>query len=345
MSNVGEPTVSDYSPTVPDHDDRGWLFAAWRFVFITGNRLLIAAGMLGAVYGLLVGVDVFIGGVNQEQVAPLLYLFSALVGGNFTLITIILSISQLVISRQLGSPGELREQIEGTNAYREAIEETMNLEVAPVTPTEFLHMLHDSSAEIIDQAQEHLDTVDGERRDELIAHTERLDEQIDAVITSVSNPDVSVFGALAVTLSTNHGESIYQLRQLRAKHGDAYPEEVNEALDDLVVRLKQIDVARQYLKTVYVQQELAALSRHLLYVGVPAVVVSVFVLRTFAVGFDVFSPEMLFGVVPLAITVAIAPLAVLFAYVLRLASVAERTIAITPFTLAAPKEEATPADN
>lgn len=337
--------MSDYSPTVPDHDERGWLFVVWRFVFVTGNRLLIAAGLLGVVYGLLMAVDVFIGGINQEQIAPLLYLFSALVGGNFTLITIILSISQLVISRQLGSPGELREQIEGTNAYREAIEETMSLEVAPVTPTEFLHMLHDSSADIIDQMQVHFDAVDEERRVELAAHTERLDEQIDAVIESVSNPNVSVFGALAVTLSTNHGESIYQIRQLRAKHGDTYPEEINEALDDLVVRLKQIDVARQYLKTVYVQQELAALSRNLLYVGVPAVIVSVFMLRTFAVGFDVFSPEMLFALVPVVITVAVAPLAVLFAYVLRLASVAERTIAITPFTLAAPKEDVTPADN
>jgi hypothetical protein len=342
--DAGGSTVRDDDTPAPT-DDGGWFATAWRFVFISGNRLLIAAGLLVILYGLLVSVDVLVAGIDQEQVGPLFYLFGALVGGNFTLITVVLSISQLVISRQLGSPGELRERIKGTNAYREAIEETMDVEVAPVTPTEFLHMLHRSSADIVSRIHEEIDRVDGDPRDDVMELTDELDRQIDAVITSVADPDVSVFGALAVTLSTNHGESIYQFRQLRAKHGDTYPPEIVDALDDLVVRLKQIDVARQYLKTVYVQQELSSLSRNLLYVGVPAVLVPVLVLRTFAVGFGVFSPEILFTFVPVAVTIAAAPLAVLFAYVLRLSSVAERTIAITPFTLASTEEAVLPEDD
>ena len=48
--------------------------------------------------------------------------------------TIVISISQLVISRQLGSPGERRDRIEATNDYREKIEGSVEEEVAPVTP-------------------------------------------------------------------------------------------------------------------------------------------------------------------------------------------------------------------
>jgi hypothetical protein len=338
--------MGDYSDLpMQSHDDRGWAFTVWRTVFISGNRLHIAGGCLVILYGLLVATDAVVGRINQEQTAPLFYLFGALVGGNFTLITIVLSVSQLVISRQLRSPGELREQIQGTNEYRKAIEETMELEVAPVTPTEFLHLLHRSSADLVSRIRENADALDGEARDDVLAFTERLDEEIDAVMTSLSDSDVSVFGALTVTLATNHGSSIYRLRQLRARYADAYPAEVNEAMDDLVVRLKQIDVARQYLKTVYVQQELAALSKHLLYVGVPAVLVPALVLRTFAVTFDTSSLGLLFTFVPVAITISAAPLAVLFAYVLRLSSVAERTIAITPFTLTASEQEVVPGED
>jgi hypothetical protein len=142
-----------------------------------GEQAPHRGGLLVVLYGSLLVNDAVIGGIHQERTGPLFYPFSSLVGGNFTLITIILSVSQLVISRQLGSPGELREQIQGTNAYREAIEETMELEVAPVTPSEFLHLLHRSSAELISQVYEKVDAVEEEPRDELLEITDRLDDR------------------------------------------------------------------------------------------------------------------------------------------------------------------------
>ncbi|WP_135824080.1 hypothetical protein [Halorussus ruber] len=98
-------------------------------------------------------------------------------------------------------------------------------------------------------------------------------------------------------------------------------------------RLRQIDVARQYFKTLFMQSELASLSRILLSVGVPAEIVSTMMLVAAAGP----SAQTFYGGVPpllLAATVAVgfAPLAVLFAFVLRIATVAQRTAAITPFT-------------
>ena len=146
--------------------------------------------------------------------------------------------------------------------------------------------------------------------------------------------DVSIVSALAVTLDTNYSRDIYELRSVRAEHGEDYPDEVLEWIDHLVVRLQQIDVGRQYLKTLYMQDELSKLSRSLLYVGVPALLTAVVMLRAFAAGFQSFTALQLLAVVPLAVTVGMAPLLVLFAYVLRLTTVARRTLAITPFTMA-----------
>lgn len=82
--------------------------------------------------------DQSISGLRSEQMQPLFYLYSALTGGSFTLITIVLSINQLAIPQQLDEPGGLREEIQDANAYRESALETLDQEM---TPNEFLEIL------------------------------------------------------------------------------------------------------------------------------------------------------------------------------------------------------------
>ncbi|MFB6164617.1 MAG: hypothetical protein ABEJ31_05610 [Haloarculaceae archaeon] len=307
---------------------------ALRWFFLTGNRLVLAGAILVIVLVLLTATDVVAGPISREQTTPLFYLFSALTGGNFTLITIILSINQLVISQQLGTPVELRDEIQATAEYRGSIEESTELDVAPVTPTEFLHVLMRSSLHSLALLRRGTDDVEGDPREELLDTVEEIESTIASVESQLEQDDLDLFGALSMTLSTNYSRDIYDIRQLRAKHGVDYDEEIRDELDGLVVRLQQIDVARQYLKTLYMQNELSRLSRELLYVGVPAVLASVFVLRAFSASASAFTPLNLAVFVPVAITVSIAPLSVLFAYVVRISTVARRTVAITPFTIA-----------
>lgn len=99
--------------------------------------------------------------------------------------------------------------------------------------------------------------------------------------------------------------------------------------------LQQIDVARQYLKTLYMQDELSRLSTRLLLVGVPTVFVSIVMLKLFAASSGIlFSTGTFTVLTDIAVTIALAPLAVVFSFVLRIAAVARRTVAITPFTTA-----------
>jgi hypothetical protein len=126
-----------------------------------------------------------------------------------------------------------------------------------------------------------------------------------------------------------------------------YPEELTpdaqEHRDTLVTRLKHVDVARQYLKTVYIQEELSRLSRNLLYVGVPVILAGLGLMDVFVSSRRaVLSSVQLSVITPVFATIGGAPLVLLFTYVLRLSVVSERTAAITPFTT--PTQEETPVE-
>ncbi|MFC7046097.1 hypothetical protein ACFQH6_12340 [Halobacteriaceae archaeon GCM10025711] len=325
--------AGSYTPPKLENGISAPLSEPREWFFLIENRLLIASGLLVVAFVVFVAVEVATS-LTEEGLQPLFAVFGALIGGNFTLVTIVISISQLVISQQLGAPGDLREQIAETNQYREAVEEEIDREVAPVTPTDFLELLLERTEDTLDALDDELDDIsetDGrDDLDELVSHLRTHIERVHALL---SRSEVGLFEALSVTLQTNYANEIYQARSLTTEYADLYPDEVRTALDEVVVRLQQIDVARQYLKTLYMQDELARMSRLLLYTGVPAVLVSMVMMHQFAAATHaVLAPTTLSALVPVALTVGVAPLAVLFAYVLRVSKVAQRTAAITPFT-------------
>ena len=309
------------------------------WLFLVEDRMLVAAGLSFVVLVLLTAIELSTG-FFQQQLTPLFYVYGSIIGGNFTLITIVISISQLVISRQLGSPGDLRDRIEETSEYRNAVEEMIDRGVAPVIPTEFLRMLLQHTRMQLDRVDDELDDVAAPASEELEDLVYRLSTHIEHVTALLGKSGVGLFDALSVTLQTNYSKEIYEIRSLEAEYDDEYTDAVTEALDGLVERLEQIDVARQYLKTLYMQDELATMSRRLLYTGTPAVLSAIIMMYQFAASTHaILAPEMLSALVPVTLTLGVVPLTVLFAYVLRISVVSQRTVAITPFTT--PTQEGT----
>ncbi|WP_227375100.1 hypothetical protein [Haladaptatus halobius] len=108
---------------------------------------------------------------------------------------------------------------------------------------------------------------------------------------------------------------------------------VYDALGRLVDHLQRIDIARQYFKSIYLQSEHSSLSRVLFYAGIPAEAVSVAVLLTFtATAGSVLEPAHERLLLPIVVGIGFLPLAVLFAFILRTATVIQRTTATIPFT-------------
>jgi len=84
----------------------------------------------------------------------------------------------------------------------------------------------------------------------------------------------------------------------------------------------------------YIQEELSYFSRLLLYVGIPAEFLTVAALVAMSQSGGVLSgfPLTLPVVAPVIITVAFVPLAMLFSFVIRVATVAQNTISPAQFT-------------
>ncbi|SIR98010.1 hypothetical protein SAMN05421858_4938 [Haladaptatus litoreus] len=76
-----------------------------RWLLVTGNRLVVAAVFLSGILLLLILLP-SVSVLFAQPSSPMYFLFSALLGGNFTLISVVLSINQLVLSRELGATGK-----------------------------------------------------------------------------------------------------------------------------------------------------------------------------------------------------------------------------------------------
>ncbi len=300
------------------------------WLLLDGDRHAVALGVLGVVFVCLATLEV-VGdiAVNND---PIYYLLSSLVGGNITLITVVVSINQLLLGRELQSPGELQTQIRNVIDYRDEVEEAAE-SVAPVEPLGFLRLLFENTEAEARELRADAERYDGAALDDVNSLVDSLTDHVDSVTDLLVNEDGSTFHVLSTTLTTNYARHINFARRIRHSHGENLAGPTRQTLDELIDRLQEIDVARQYFKSVYLQDELSALSRRLLYAGVPAEIVTAAALLSLSepTGANVLTRHLP-ATILVVVTVGFLPLALLFAYILRIATVTQRTAAIIPFT-------------
>ncbi|MBX0294618.1 hypothetical protein [Haloarcula nitratireducens] len=115
-----------------------------------------------------------------------------------------------------------------------------------------------------------------------------------------------------------------------------FPPEIEDTLEELITTLELFSPLREHIKTMYFQWELVDLSRRVIYAAVPALTI------VYAVPFYVDAttfPGATLGIdnlvwlVSAGITIGTIPFFVLLSYVLRIATIAKRTLAIGPTVL------------
>lgn len=303
------------------------------WALLTGDRIRVALCLIvlcGVFFGLLVTVD--LGPLLNTQ--SLFYAYSGLVAGNLTLITVVVSINQLLLSRVLNTPGEHQQQMKSVIEYRSEIEEATD-RIAPVTPLEFLRLLIEGTREDAQRlggfARDGVVHEGSEEIDEVVS---TLTEQMDRINSLLTESDSGTFSVLSTMFETNYAQQINHLRQLQTEHDTEFADVVHDSIDELIDRLQEIDVAREYFKTIYFQQELSSLSRWLLYAGLPAVAVALasLLILTVPTAQPVLTAVPLDIFVPVTVTVGFLPLSVLASFIWRTATVTNLTAATLPFT-------------
>lgn len=120
--------------------------------------------------------------------------------------------------------------------------------------------------------------------------------------------------------------------RLQGTYADRLSEDVQSDLDDVTDLLEGLAIARQYYKTLLLQQTLAQPSRYVTYFGFCGIIVALFVPLMYRTSASpMLGPQYLPWVACAGFAVSLAPLVVFLAYILRVAVVSQYTLSVGPF--------------
>ena len=307
-----------------------------RWFLLEGDRRVIIGGLLATVFvgSVVLGLTNVIGVRNGTFVTTM---FSTIIAGLFSFVPIVIGVNQLALARLFGAPGtpdSIRGKFDSLRKFRSNVEAMApDVAVAPTKPAQFLSVVVRIIEERICAVHEAVaDDSNPRLRREVDEYLRAVLEEAEGVSDRLRGEDSSLFELLVGLMRGDFSELINDARRIRVTRSEGLSATAEESLGELAEALVAADVLREYFKIIYFQQELAKLSRLLAYSGIAAVLTSILTVM-------IYSGESTQGngigfllLIGLSLTIAFTPFAVLFAYVLRIATIVRRTAAPGGFT-------------
>ena len=311
--------------------DRGWTGRASRWVVLAAGRPTVVGLLTLAVFVIFL-VAGLTGAVDFATASLVSTVFSTTITGLFTLVSITVSINQLVLSRIIGSPEHIRRRMDSVSDFRgEIVDENDRVSVAPTEPAAFLEVV---TRALRDRALRLGDVYD-RRNDPRLRHdVERLVEDLvglaEQVDDEIGTKRLLLIDVLLPVLDDRYSRYVHAVDRVRETTDDLSAAE-RRALGELRSVLQDVNLTRHYFKTLFLHEALASLSKRMLATGVPAVLLSYLVILAYGGGPPLAGTARTVAV-SAAIALAIVPLSVLFAYGIRVAAIASRTTTFGTFT-------------
>ena len=301
------------------------------WVLVNGNRLVVTVGIL-------VGIALWFLGLNQLGIIAfqnddsVTRLAGGMIAGTFSLVTLVVSINQMILSREFSSAGEARSRLSNVMEFRENVEEMSGAPAAPASPVALFYLLIQS---INDRAESLADTVenqsDEDSRKLIESYVSGIEDSTQRVSDTLENTEFGTFDVVSAAANYNDAWQIYAARHLHYRYTDELSDETHDAFEELIEALELFNVARTHFKTTYMQRELTQFSRLTLYCGLPSVFSAVTIGLLYSdIGGVAIDPTLLPYVVTALIVVVASPLALMAAYILRTATLIRRTSSIGP---------------
>lgn len=311
-----------------------------RWLLLEGNRHAVTAALLSMTFAAIL----IIGTVWTFEIHRLLTetaavetLLNTFLGGIILLVSIVVSINSIVLSYDITSVGAQEDRLRGTLDFRREIGHLTDAKQTTMDPASFLSVM----TEVINQRSYGLETVadelDGTAGEEIRELAKTIRQTTTYLEDSVEQAGGGEFDALWVGLEMDFGPLMEQTRALRRTYVDALSERDEERFEDLIRAFELVTTGRHFYKTLYYGREFSMLSRTLLLVSLPAILVTSTTIL--AINANLLPQVWIFGLSPLltfvaaTFTIALAPFIILTAYMLRVATVTLRTTATGPFLL------------
>ncbi len=324
-----EEMLESYGADIGKEENRTQQLKEW--ILVEGDRIVLAAGIsiLTFVLFYVLGLLDVIAFVNDDSITRLA---GGLTAGLFSLVTVVVSVNQLILSQEFTGAGKAQERLEGVMDFRHELAETTGVPASPASPTALLELLIESiqyRAETL--AHSVADHENDEARELVTQYTSRVQESSERMDETLEEAEFGSFEAVSAAIRYDNSWQLYAAEQLSSRYRDSLSEESLDTFDRLLEALRLFDVAREHFKTTYLQRELTQFSRLTLYAGVPAILSAIGLAFLYAdwTG-PAISVEYLPVVTPVLIAIMVFPLGLLVSYVLRTATVTRRTASIGP---------------
>jgi len=314
------------------------------YLLLRMNRWALTAAILAIVYvALVLGSRVGLTPMRQisEVQGGLGFFFTAFIGAIITGTSIVVTINQLVLSQELGAVGDQRDRMNAAMDFQRDVEDAVGIGVSEPEPATFLKEL---LAGVVSHAENMRAAGTGADRGleaEIESYTDTLIDRASSVREMLEEAEFGTFEVIWAALHFEYSPEIHDIRTLRADHWDEFTDELDEATENVLDLLTLFGPAREHFKTLYFQWELINLSRALLYVSIPALtVMAVFIMYVDAGTFvgTTLGVSHLVWVVSAGVVVGISPFVIFITFIVRIATVAKRTLAMGPFILREPTQ-------
>ncbi|MFP9190221.1 hypothetical protein [Natronosalvus vescus] len=326
----GDGTASADDVTGGSGSTTSALVRVREWVLIDANRLFLALSLSAGAFVLFIALDAFgfIAFTNDDSVTRLA---GGMVAGTFSLVTIVVSINQLILSQEFSSAGRAADRIEEVTTFRSDVADAIDAPIAPGTPSQLLGALTDRIHQRTDSLRGHADDTDENARSELERYIDAVEDSIERVDDTLSTAAFGTFDAVSATIEYDAAMQHHGAMYLLAHHESALSPAAREDLRALIETFELFLIAREHFKTTYLQRELTRFSQLTLVIGVPAITSAMLIGFLYAgrTG-PVVSLTSLPFVVSGLLAVVFSPLALLTVYILRTATVTRRTASVGP---------------
>lgn len=309
------------------------------WVLLRANRLALAIALSTLVFIAFVLLVTVLYPSFGEQIKagdPNDTLFGAMIGVIVTGTTLVVAIGQLVLTQENGPLGDQRQRMSNAMDFRERTEELTG-SPSPTDPSAFLQVLISSATERSHALESAIDGMGGETlHQEVEQLVENILENAREVDDQLDGAHFGTFDVVFAALNFNYSLKISQIERLRNEYVDELGDEALTALDELKTALSLFGPAREHIKTLYFQWALINLSQLILYAAIPALAVAGIMIAMVDVGTvpgTIVGIEYITMLVGAGFAVTLFPFMVFVSYMLRILTVAKRTLAIEPLIL------------
>ena len=259
-------------------------------------------------------------------------LFSTMIIVIVTGTTIVVTFGQLILTQEHGPLGDQLSRLDGAMEFRERTSKLIGTPCS-TKPSIFLTHILIATATRAESLQNFDDTGNEQLNTDLEDLSEGTVTNAKNVISKLDDADFGTFRVVFAAMNFDYSWKVFQVERLIDEYETELTTVQTEMLEDLKEALMLWGPAREYIKTLYFQWSLIALSQLILSMAIPALVVA----GTMLVSLDggtfpgrTMGIEHIIPIIGASFTLTLMPFMVFISYIFRVFTIAKRTLAIDP---------------